>query len=310
MVLQCQDVVKRYKESLALDNVSLNIKEGSIFGLLGPNGAGKTSLINCIVGLIQKDKGSIYVFGSDLSKNGIGIKKKIGIVPQEIAVYRDLTAYENVAFFAKLYEVDKREIKARVEEALEFVGLLDKKDQFSKTFSGGMMRRLNIACAIAHSPRLIIMDEPTVGIDPQSRELILQSVKTLNKRGSTVIYTSHYMEEVEKICDDIAIMDHGRVIARGSKEELIASIEFQQVVEIKVDKVTEELLTNLRDVQGVLEANEEKGKITVTCSKNNDLVSKIIEAVTNSGGKVTALSVEKPNLEGVFLTLTGRSLRD
>ena len=222
MLVEVKNLVKRYKDVLAVDNVSLSIEEGEILGLLGPNGAGKTTTINAMIGLTKVDSGEILIFGKNFKDCELEIKRNLGVIPQDIAIFEDLTAYENLCYFGKLYGLKGSLLKERVEEALEFTGLLDRKKQYPKKFSNGMKRRLNIACALVHHPKLIIMDEPTVGIDPQSRNHIIQSIKKLNRMGSTIIYISHYMEEIEEICTRIVIMDHGRVIAKGTKEELKA----------------------------------------------------------------------------------------
>ncbi|WP_050607538.1 ABC transporter ATP-binding protein [Clostridium niameyense] len=220
MLVELKNLEKKYKDCKAVDINELNIKEGEIFGFLGPNGAGKTTTISILSGLYTKFSGDVKIFNKDIKKQSFDIKKQMGVVPQDLALVDDLTAYENVTFFAKLYGLKGEKLKSSVQETLEFVGLWDRKNDFLTKFSGGMKRRLNIACAIVHKPKLIIMDEPTVGIDPQSRNNILETVKKLNEQGSTIIYTSHYMEEIEAVCTDICIMDHGKIIARGNKEEL------------------------------------------------------------------------------------------
>lgn len=220
MLVELKNLEKKYKDFKAVDINELNIKEGEIFGFLGPNGAGKTTTISILSGLYTKFSGDVKIFNKDIKKQSFDIKKQMGVVPQDLALVDDLTAYENVTFFAKLYGLKGEKLKSSVQETLEFVGLWDRKNDFPTKFSGGMKRRLNIACAIVHKPKLIIMDEPTVGIDPQSRNNILETVKKLNEQGSTIIYTSHYMEEIEAVCTDICIMDHGKIIARGNKEEL------------------------------------------------------------------------------------------
>lgn len=220
MIVNINNLVKEYKGFKAVDINELSIKEGEIFGFLGPNGAGKTTTINILSGLYTKFNGEVKIFNKNIKGDSIYIKKNMGVVPQDLALVEDLTAYENVTFFAKLYGLKGSKLKDSVKETLEFVGLWDRKDDFPTKFSGGMKRRLNIACAIVHKPKLIIMDEPTVGIDPQSRNNILDTVKKLNEQGSTIIYTSHYMEEIEAVCSDICIVDHGKIIARGNKEAL------------------------------------------------------------------------------------------
>jgi ABC-2 type transport system ATP-binding protein len=310
MVLEAKNIVKRYSDVLAVDNVSLSIREGEIYGLLGPNGAGKTTTINTILGLTKIDSGNIKVFGMDFDSNEMEIKRNIGIVPQDISVFEDLTAYENAVFFGKLYGLKGSLLTERVKEALEFTGIWDKRKIFPKKFSGGMKRRLNIACAIVHQPKLIIMDEPTVGIDPQSRKHILDSVRELNKRGSTVIYTSHYMEEVEELCSYITIMDNGRIIASGTNDELKEMVSSDERLEIEVSGVSFTLTENLKKIEGVRNVSVNEGKLSVTAKKNGGNLSKVINAITESGNEILSLNVEKPTLETVFLTLTGRTLRD
>lgn len=310
MVVEIKNIVKRYKDELAVDNVSLSIKEGEVFGLLGPNGAGKTTTINALMGLTKIDKGEILVFNKDINKFSNEVKKEIGIVPQDIAIYTDLTVYENVIFFAKLYGLRGGLLKERAEEVIEFTGLQDKKKAFARNLSGGMKRRLNIACAIAHHPKLIIMDEPTVGIDPQSRNHILESIKNLNKNGSTIIYTSHYMEEVEELCTNIAIMDKGKIIAQGSSDELKELIAVDHRVSLDLSSVNFTLVDNIKNITGVIDCITEGNKIIVISKTDIKNLSSIIDCVVNTGVDILNINIERPNLEGVFLTLTGRSLRD
>lgn len=310
MILSIENLVKRYGDFLALDNVNMKIEEGEIVGLLGPNGAGKTTTINTILGLSKIDSGEIKVFGKNLKESGIEIKRNIGIVPQEIAIYDDLTAYENVSYFGSLYGIRGNLLKERSLEALRFTGLIDKEKDFPEKFSGGMKRRLNIACAIVHHPKLIIMDEPTVGIDPQSRKHILNSVKELNKMGSTVIYTSHYMEEVEEICTNIIIMDLGRVIAKGTKEELKDLVAVEEKVKIEVSSLSFTLIEKIKGIDGVKECSIEGNELFIISKKGSGNLGKIIDAIVESGSEVVSVNMEKPTLESVFLTLTGKKLRD
>lgn len=227
MLIEIKNLSKSYKEFKAVDIKELSIKEGEIFGFLGPNGAGKTTTISILSGLYSKYDGEIKIFDKTLKENEIFIKKNLGVVPQDLALIDDLTAEENVKFFGELYGLRGKKLKEAVKETLEFVGLWDRKKDFPPKFSGGMKRRLNIACAIVHKPKLIIFDEPTVGIDPQSRNKILETIKELNKQGSTIIYTSHYMEEVDSICSDICIIDHGKIIARGTNDEVKALVSHE-----------------------------------------------------------------------------------
>ncbi|MDF2531084.1 MAG: transporter ATP-binding protein [Clostridia bacterium] len=310
MVVEIKNLVKRYGDFLAVDNISLSIEQGEIFGLLGPNGAGKTTAINCLIGMQRQEKGQIILFGKNFDGNDSSIKKDIGIVPQDLALYLDLTCYENVTFFAKLYGLKDGLLKSRVQEALEFTGLWDRRKDLAKKLSGGMKRRLNIACAIVHQPKLIIMDEPTVGIDPQSRNHILQSVKELNRKGSSIIYTSHYMEEVEELCSRIAIMDHGKVIAQGTKEELKTFVTVEERIEIELSSINYTLVDNVKQVSGVKECTFKDNKLMVVSEKNSKNLSRIIDCIAATEVDILSMNIEKPTLETVFLTLTGRTLRD
>ena len=237
-VVKIDNLVKRYKETLALDHFSLEIKQGEIFGLLGPNGSGKTTTINCILALLAYDKGDIQVFGEKMTPNSLKLKRDIGVVMQNVAVHDALTVYENVDYFCGLYIRDKETRKKYVEEALDFVDLQNFRKYYPKKLSGGLLRRLNIACGIAHKPKLIILDEPTVAVDPQSRNKILEGIEELNRNGATIIYTSHYMEEVEQICSRILIMDKGKKIALGTKDELKKLIKNTETVIISTGKDT------------------------------------------------------------------------
>jgi ABC-2 type transport system ATP-binding protein len=309
-IVKIESLVKKFGSVAAVNNISLSIEQGEIYGLLGPNGAGKSTTINIISGLLSFDKGNIEILGKELKKHPNLIKKNIGIVPQDIAIYEDLTAFENVKFFASLYGLRGGELKEKVEEALDFVGLKDKGRSFPAEFSGGMKRRLNIACAIAHRPKLIIMDEPTVGIDPQSRNHILQSVKKLNAIGCTIIYTTHYMEEAEVLCSRIAIMDHGKIIAEGTNEELKAIITDKKTVVIAVDvpaKVKEEQLVK---IQGIQSAELDNDIVRINSSKEVNNLDKIINYFTENNIVIKSVESKAPDLETVFLTLTGRKLRD
>ena len=310
MLLKMRNAIKRYGDLIAVDHVDLDVKEGELFGLLGPNGAGKTSIINMLIGLTRIDGGEIKIFGKNIKNHAHEIKKDIGIVPQEIALFEDLTAEENIAYFGKLYGLKGGLLKERVAETLNFVGLWEKRKIFPKKYSGGMKRRLNIACGIMHHPKLIILDEPTVGIDPQSRNLILDSIRKLNSMGATVIYTSHYMEEVEELCTEIVIMDHGRVIAKGSKEELKALVKDEDKVIITVVSVRNSVVEKIKKVSGVTDCQAKNSQITVRSAKNSNNLSRIIEVVTNTNSELLTVEIEKTTLESVFLTLTGKSLRD
>ncbi|MDR4947986.1 ABC transporter ATP-binding protein [Neobacillus cucumis] len=309
-VLEIKNLTKKFGDFIAVDNMSLAIQEGEIFGFLGSNGAGKSTTINMISGLLRNNSGEIYILGKNIASHSKFAKMNIGIVPQDLAIYEDMTAYENVRFFAGLYGLRGTELKQRVEEALEFVGLIDKQKSFPKNFSGGMKRRLNIACAIAHRPKLIIMDEPTVGIDPQSRNYILISVRKLNDMGCTVIYTSHYMEEVEEICSRIAIVDHGKVIAEGTKEQLKAIITDTKDIWIEVKNAENLEEASLKEIKGVNSFSIEENLVKINSLSEVNNLNQIIEFFITRGMEIRSLQEQAPNLETVFLTLTGRNLRD
>lgn len=309
-VVKIEGLTKRFGDVIAIDNINLEIEEGEIYGLLGPNGAGKSTAINIICGLLKIDKGNVYVLGKEIRQDPDFTKRNIGIVPQDIAIYGDLSAYENVSFFASLYGLRGKELKESVEMALKFVGLEDRAREIPNKFSGGMKRRLNIACAIAHKPKLIIMDEPTVGIDPQSRNHILESVKELNRMGSTIIYTSHYMEEVEAICSKISIIDHGKIIAEGTKEELESIITDVNTVMITVGSVTGINENKLKEINGVKNIEINDNVVKIISSKDVNNLDKIILYFTSNRIPIKNVESQTPDLETVFLTLTGRKLRD
>ena len=310
-IVKMDQVTKKFGNVTAVDKVSLEIEEGEIFGLLGPNGAGKSTAINMITGLLSIDKGSISIYGKDVRKDKMATKSYVGIVPQDIAIYEDLTSLENVKFFASLYGLRGKALEEAALEALEFTGLSEKRNQFPKSFSGGMKRRLNIACAIAHKPKIIIMDEPTVGIDPQSRNHILQSVKKLNDMGSTIIYTSHYMEEVEEICTRIAIMDHGKVIALGTCEELENMINDRDVVVVTIsDPASRVDEKSIREIPGVENVDIGENTVKITSAREVTNLDKIIQYFLQNDFTIKSVESKTPDLETVFLSLTGRKLRD
>lgn len=309
MIVEVKNLVKRYGDKLAVDNMSLSIAKGEILGLLGPNGAGKTTLINCIIGLTDVQSGDVLLFGNSLKKNCLQTKQKIGVVPQHLAVLNDFTAIENVTYFARLYGLRGKELRHAVQSALEFTSLWERRNDYPKSYSGGMLRRLNIACSIVHKPELIIMDEPTVGIDPQSRNHILESIKRLNDEGSTIIYTSHYMEEVEALCTRVVIMDNGRFIAEGTKEELSEFVSEDQILNITLSNPGYTIIEAVKEIYGVTKCTLSGSLMTVVLDKSSD-VSKVINIVTDKGGIITKINMEEATLEDVFLTLTGKRLRD
>ncbi|RUS45349.1 ABC transporter ATP-binding protein [Cohnella sp. AR92] len=309
-VLSIRNVTKTFGDFAAVDNMNLSVREGEIFGFLGANGAGKSTTIHMVSSLLKATRGDIEVLGKNIAKHPKFAKSNIGIVPQDIAIYEQLTAYENVEFFAGLYGLRGSRLKERTEEALEFVGLGDKAKSLPKSFSGGMKRRLNIACAIAHRPKLIIMDEPTVGIDPHSRNYILQSVLKLNQMGCTIIYTSHYMEEVEEICTRIAIVDHGKVIAEGTKEQLKSIVTDTKEIWIGVRSERNIDVELLQKVPGVISARIEEGLIKLQSKAEVTNLNEIIQLLIQANADIRSVEEQAPNLESVFLTLTGRNLRD
>lgn len=309
MIVNMKNVMKRYGDTLALDNLNLNVPEGKIFGLLGPNGAGKTTAIHIMSGLMNADSGDVAVFGQSQNVNNLRIRKGMGLVTQNITVFPELTAYENLKYFGGLYGLRGAELNANVNEMLEFVELADRAKKKPGTFSGGMQRRLNIACALVHRPKLVILDEPTVGIDPQSRNHILESVKKLAQKGTTVIYTTHYMEEVQAICDIISIMDLGRVIAEGTLDELVGRIQHEQKINLTVASASDALTADLKAISGVKDVRVVGNAYVITSTAGSGNVSRIME-VTGRHGGATSFTEEKLDLESVFLTLTGKKLRD
>lgn len=308
-----KNLTKNYGELCAVDNLSFTVDTGEIFGLLGPNGAGKSTTLSVITTLSDLNKGDIEIHGLDIRKDKMKIKQLIGMVPQDIAVYDHLSALENVKFFASLYGLKGKELTKSAKEALEFVGLSDREAMKPKKMSGGMRRRLNIACGIAHAPKLIVMDEPTVGVDAQSREHILKSIQTLRDRGATVIYTSHYMNEVEEICDRIAIIDKGRLIACGNKEELVSMVtDIQSVyIETKVPEAfeTEGLKKKLKNMPDVKAVAMSSNTIRIDIAIEKSSISKILEQFLAFELPIINIKTEVPNLDTMFLTLTGHELR-
>ena len=307
-ILQIENLHKKYDNFYALKGVDLSIEKGEIYGLLGPNGAGKSTLIKTISGLEKKTEGTITF--EENEKNINKYKKHIGLLPQDLAIYLDFTAKENISFFCSLYGYKGKELKQRVDKALEFVGLTEVKDKKAKEFSGGMKRRLNMGCAIAHSPSLIIMDEPTVGIDPQSRNHILESVKRLNEEGATIIYTSHYMEEVEELCNNISIMDNGKIIASGSKEYLKSNLVNYNVYTINLKSKLHNIEKYINKIDGVQKIEIVNNEIKCYYSKDTNILQKLINTISNHSGVIENIKNEVPTLESVFLTLTGKKLRD
>lgn len=309
-VVKISGLVKKYKELTALDNLNLEIKEGEIFGLLGPNGSGKTTTINCLLSLLSFDQGEIEVFGEKMTPVSYDIKKKIGIIAQNVAVFDELSVYENIDYFCGLYIKDKEQKKQYVDEAIRFVGLEEFVKFKPKKLSGGLLRRLNIACGIAHKPSLIILDEPTVSVDPQSRNKILEGIVELNKMGATIIYTSHYMEEVEQICTRIAIMDKGKKIAEGTKDELKRKIKNTETIEIEIKNLDEKIKGMVAVLPHVYETAYEDEKLVVRCSGGKHNLIRVLEVLQKNEVSFGRVYSELPTLNDVFLEITGKALRD
>ncbi|WP_028611175.1 ABC transporter ATP-binding protein [Paenibacillus harenae] len=307
-----REVVKKYDTVLTVNHLTFTIEEGEIFGLLGPNGAGKSTAISMLSGLLDLSGGEIMVDGYSIRKQPLEVKRRIGLVPQELAIYESLTARENVTFFAKLYGLRGKLLQERADEALQFVGLRERAKDKPSTFSGGMKRRLNIACAIMHRPKLIIMDEPTVGIDPQSRNHILESVRELNRLGSTVIYTSHYMEEVETICSRVGILDQGKLIACGTKEELKRQAGQEEKLIFEIDRRSDLTMQEMKAHPSVKElAESDNGRtVEVTVKESPSILQDLLFIMQKHGITLRKLSRIEPNLESLFLQMTGRTLRD
>lgn len=309
-IIEVKNVTKRFNDKLVLDNVSYEVAKGEIFGFIGPNGAGKSTLINIMTSLLIPDNGTIKICGYDILKEPIKAKECIGYVPQDISLMEDLTAYDNLEFFGALYGLKGKELKERIQEALEVTGLLEKKKDKVKKFSGGMKRRLNIAAAIMHHPKVLIMDEPTVGVDPQSRNHIFNFTKNICKEwGTTVIYTSHYMEEVEELCKRVFIIDLGKEIAYGSKDEIKASVFPNNKVIIEANDMCAELILNIQKVNGILNIKEKEDKITLTIDSNFKINS-VLSIIEGYHINIKRISYEEAKLEDVFLALTGKTLRD
>ncbi|MDE6698493.1 MAG: ABC transporter ATP-binding protein [Lachnospiraceae bacterium] len=309
-IIKIEKLVKRYKELIALDHLSLDVTEGEIFGLLGPNGSGKTTTINCILSLLTFDKGSIKVFGKEMKPDSYDIKQKIGVVTQNVAVYNELTVYENSDYFCGLYVKDKSLRKKYVDEAIEFVDLRQFTKFYPKKLSGGLLRRLNIACGIAHKPTLIFMDEPTVAVDPQSRNKILENILELNRNGATIIYTSHYMEEVEQICTQIAIMDKGKMIATGTKNELLKMIKNSETITIEILNINEETLSNLKNLPHVYDVKYNNNQLKLYYSGGKHNLVRVLDYFKKENIDIGRVYSELPTLNDVFLEITGKELRD
>lgn len=309
-VLECLDLRKRFGEIEAVKGVTFRIEEGETYGLLGPNGAGKTTTISMACGLLEPDAGDVLVAGRRLSTHSVSEKAAIGYVPQELAIYPDLTARENLRFFSRLYGLSPEEATARVTEVLEVIGLADRAGEQTKTFSGGMQRRLNIGIGLLHRPRLLILDEPTVGVDPQSRNAILESVERLSWQGMAVLYTTHYMEEAERLCDRIGIVDLGELKAEGTRAELVALVGEHDRVTLEGTGDLEAASRAAEALAPVRAASVRDGGIALIVDHASSLLPELLRATSDAGAAISSVDVTEPDLEAVFLHLTGRALRD
>jgi ABC-2 type transport system ATP-binding protein len=310
-MLELINLTKKYGDYTAVDNITLKVEAGEIFGLLGPNGAGKSTTVSMISTVKAPTSGEIKIDNKCLSKNSIEAKKVMGIVPQDIALYEALSAKDNLEFFGSLYGLSRKTVKERTLEVLELIELMDKKDQPVSEFSGGMKRRVNIGIALMNNPKLLILDEPTVGIDPQSRNHILETVKKLNnEKGMTVIYTSHYMEEVEFLCKRVAIVDHGKLIALGTKEELKEKLKACDTLTVTYNEATENSLERIKNIEGIEKVTIKNNQISMLVKPQERNVMNILDSIRNLGINLTSFKYEEVNLESIFLQITGKSLRD
>lgn len=310
-MLQVKNLVKRFGDKEVVRGVSFEVRKGESFGLLGPNGAGKSTTISMVCGLLQPTAGEVQVGNIDVRQNPRAAKQLMGVVPQDIALYPTLSARENLNFWGAMYDLSGKELASRVDEALEIVALTDRQKDAVGTFSGGMKRRVNIAASLLHRPQLLIMDEPTVGIDPQSRNKILETVKYLNQeKQMTIVYTSHYMEEVEYLCDRVGIIDHGRVIALGTLDEVRRVIGSETTVRLKVTDPDDALVQTIAQIPGVTQAKRDEHAVVALVKDTAETLAPLMVAMNGAGRKVQGVQVEEPNLEAVFLHLTGRALRD
>lgn len=308
-MIEAVKLQKSYKQKDAVKSINFHIEQGEILGFLGPNGAGKSTTISMISTLVPPTKGDVVFNGKSILSNPKVLRKVLGVVPQDIALYPDLSGYENLEFFGQTYGLRGKKLKERIEEVLKYVGLQERANEKVNNYSGGMKRRINIGAALLHKPKLLIMDEPTVGIDPQSRNHILETVKRLNKEGMTILYTSHYMEEVEFLCDRIYIMDDGEIIAQGTKDELKASISNQDSIEIDVEMIDEGFTETLKQHPKVEKVSTMDNAYTIVTEEGRSLLTEIFKMAEDHHVMITSVNVKSPTLEDVFLHLTGRALR-
>lgn len=309
-VISVKNLTKKYKNLTAIDNLSFDVHEGEILGLLGPNGSGKSTTINCLLSLLNFEQGTIKIFNKEMTPESYDIKRNIGVIFQEVAVFEELTVYENIDYFCGLYITDKKQRAAYIEDAIKLVGLEEFKKFYPKQLSGGLLRRLNIACGIAHKPKLIFLDEPTVAVDPQSRNNILDGIKKLRDEGATILYTTHYMEEVELLCDRIIILDKGKIIAQGTTEELKDLAKIEEKITVEVENISTETIDKIKEFKTVEEVTLNKNILLVTYKKGNNNLRKLIDFLEENKVTYNKIFSERPTLNDVFLELTGKELRD
>lgn len=310
-MLETINLCKTFKGQPAVQEVNMYLNSGESVGLLGPNGAGKSTTISMISTLIKPTSGEIKLNGINIISHPGDIRKILGVVPQELALYQELSAYENLKFFGSTYKMKGKHLENKIQHALEIVGLKDRQKDLVKTFSGGMKRRINIAAALLHEPKILILDEPTVGIDPQSRNHILETVRTLNENeGTTVLYTSHYMEEVEQLCDRLYIMDHGEIIAAGTKEELLSILSTEDTIKVELSKIDETFVQNVKMIEGVRKVEASHSQLKMIAKKGSHLIRELVHLTDQHQIQMIHFHTETPSLEDVFLHLTGRTLRD
>lgn len=309
-VIEIKNLTKQYKKNKAVDNLSFEVHKGEILGLLGPNGSGKSTTINCVLSLLNFNKGNIKIFNKEMTPNSYDIKRKIGIVFQDVAVFNELTVFENIDYFCGLYISDKLKRKKYIEDAIKLVGLQEFKKYYPKQLSGGLLRRLNIACGIAHKPEIIFLDEPTVAVDPQSRNNILDGIKTLRANGATIVYTTHYMEEVEILCDRVIILDKGKIIASGTNDELKELANIKEKISIEVKGLDSRYLNEIKNVSSVNEVNYENDILKISYKSEHNNLENVIAFLKNNNIKYRKIYSERPTLNDIFLELTGKELRD
>lgn len=309
-IIEVKSLTKKYKEKKAVDDLSFDVYRGEILGLLGPNGSGKSTTINCILSLLNFDKGNIKIYGKEMTPNAYDIKRKIGVVFQDVAVFDELTVYDNIDYFCGLYVTDKNKKRKYVDEAMKLVGIEEYKKYFPKQLSGGLLRRLNIACGIAHKPEIIFLDEPTVAVDPQSRNNILEGIETLRKNGATIVYTTHYMEEVEILCDRVIILDKGKIIASGTTDELKEMAKTKERISIETKELKDKNINEINKLSCVEEVLYKDNILKISYTDENNNLENIISYLKSNDIKYSRIFSERPTLNDVFLELTGKELRD